>query len=157
MAEGSVGKGWTVEFSDEVPPVSASTWNAVDEVKDISNTSSPAPDIDLTHQGSTEREYTSGFGDPGTWDVSCGLVMTQSGTTAESQAAIWALKQSGELRHWKITAPKSVSTSSTAPIWIFTGTVTAATVTTSIEAANSFNFTIRVNTFTSLTPETRGT
>ena len=50
-----------VEYSDEVPPVAAATWNEVLEGTDVSADSNEAADIDFTHFGSTRIETRRGL------------------------------------------------------------------------------------------------
>ena len=135
------GIGWTVEYSTEVPPTAASTWNKVAGVIGVQLNPTAAPDIDVTDTDSTSEEVKTGLAGPGAASVTCVMDMTATG----NQVEVYNLK-GGAQRHWRFTAPKGVATSSSGMVHTMIATVQVASWGWSgVNSATGFAFDVRVN------------
>lgn len=136
-----LGIGWTVEYSDEVPPTAASTWNTLAGVTGVDWQPTAAPDIDVTDTDSTQQETKTGLAGPGSFEIT-GLL---DATAASNQPEVIGL-QGSEQRHWRITGSKGVAGSSSGLVHTFIGTVqTARYGTSGVQTAATFSASLRVN------------
>lgn len=135
------GNRTTFEYSTEVPPTVASTWNEVPEVMGIAPSTEAAPESSFTSYSSDGYETKTGFARHGSWAIT-GI----RDHTNTIQAAIRALAASGEERWWRVTYPLSVSTNTTHSTEMFIGTVSQTSPTfPDADGADPIGFTFEVN------------
>jgi Lambda phage tail tube protein, TTP len=130
-----------VEYSTQVPPVSATTWTEVTEAKSIGRNPEASPEIDFTHYSSTEQELRLGLARRGSWDFGCNFVPNST-----SQDAIITLDTNKGVRWWRITYPKSnlSSTTASSELWAgFVSTTSVAPPSATEDSPADFNFTVR--------------
>jgi hypothetical protein len=130
-----------VEYSTEVPPVTASVWTEVTECKSASRNPEASPEVDFTHYSSTEQELRLGLPRRGSWDFGCNFVGNST-----SIDTIVTLDGSKGQRWWRITYPKSNLSSTTGAIekWAgFVSTTSIAPPTATDDNPADFNFTVR--------------
>ena len=149
MTTGIRSLGLTVEYSTEVPPTTASSWNSVPEVKGVTWSPVAAARIPFSHLGSTEVEQKLGLRAKGTVDVNGNFSSKHTATVA-----IIGLDTSKQGRWWRITYAKQLAASTSGAIEKFAGFVDVAAVAPgNTEAPVDFNFTLQVESDYTFTAE----
>lgn len=132
--------GWKVEYSDEVPPAAASTWNQLGYVWTANQNGVAAPEIDVTHLQSTEQETKVGLAGKGAYEIQCGFA-PEAGSNQVELAGL----AGGEERHYRVTYPKGDSTSTNGATDTFIGQVQVYSTGIGRGDAATINYTIKYN------------
>ncbi len=140
-----------VEYSTEVPPIGASTWNPVDEVRSITRNAEASVEGSFTSYESVAEEIKLGLPKNGGWDFTSIFV-----PESVNQTAILALDATKEERWWKVTHPKADVTNTQRSDFLFTAFVSVASTSyPDSEGADPimFNWTIRQSNAAVYSPE----
>lgn len=104
-------QGTKLQLAGTASPV---TYSAIANVTSLSGLGGQKGDIDITNFDSLAKEFLTGLEDPGS--VQAEINYAPADTT---QTELWTLKNSGDLRVWRIT----LSGASPAPYFQFSATV----------------------------------
>ena len=110
------------------------SYDVIGEVYDIKPPNEQAPDIDVTHYGSTAREFIQGLTDFGDFSATMNYV---PGGAAET--AILAAKAAGVARSHRLTWPDGVHT------WTFNGIVKGWEITPPVDNRMTATMTSKVS------------
>jgi hypothetical protein len=98
MASNAVPTQGTVVAIDN----GSAVFTTIGEVRTLSLPGNPAPEIDVTHLGSTAREFRLGLADNGTASLTCAHVFDDAG-----QVIVRGLAGSSTVRKLRVTYPES--------------------------------------------------
>lgn len=115
------------EYSTEVPPVVAVTWNKIAEVRSISLNGAEAARIDLTHLDSATIETARALAELGGASLEANWIPTKaSGGANESHAEMFDLWLSGQQRWFRWTFPQVDPNSAAGAFMTWAGEVSLA-------------------------------
>ena len=130
MADAIVSQGFTFEVGNADSPL---TYTEVSEVVTFSGLDGSATEIDVSHLGSTAKEYLMGLEDLGSFQLECNYLSGDAGQTAMRTA-----QGSNTIQDFKATLSDNTELT-------FQGFVTTAPISGGVDAKVDASFTIRIS------------
>lgn len=136
MAYGNMGSGWRVRIGRGTTP----TWTELEGVGDLDLPSPELDEIEVTHQGSTAKEYIPGLPDYGSVDLPMNYV-----EGSPSDLLLTEMALSREMVQIEITPPHRVATAPAPSAIAYAGFLRKYTRNAPVGGKQTANVSFRIN------------